>query len=52
MVNRDGRIRLNWMHLEAKNTHTNFYKKVAKGSLSLGSEEFLSPEELEAVLLK
>lgn len=35
MINRDGRIRLNWMHLEMKNTHTNFYKKVDQGSLSL-----------------
>lgn len=52
MVNRDGRVRLNWMHLESKNTHSLFFKKIQRGSLVHEVEEYLSPEELEAVQLK
>ena len=28
MINRDGRIRLNWMHIKDKNLHRAFYKKL------------------------
>ena len=44
MINQDGRIRLNWMHIKEKNVHTCFYLKLKKDGIELNEEEYFSPE--------
>jgi hypothetical protein len=44
MVNQEGRIRLSWMHVQEKNEHAHFFNKIFEETLTLGNEEYLSPE--------
>lgn len=53
MINREGRIRLDWMHIEEKNMHAHYIVKVAHNETEwVRDEEYLAPEECQTVMLK